>query len=63
LAWIVLFITLRYGQGEGQVGSRASEQILEGASAHFIQPFKNVFFSKNLELNMPKNAYFFKKEL
>jgi len=34
---------------------------LEGASTHFIQTFKNAFFSRNLGQNMLKNAYLLKK--
>jgi len=31
------------------------------SSIYFIQPFKNAFLSRNLDQNMPKNAYFWKR--
>jgi len=34
-----------------------------GASTHLIQPFESEVLSRNLDQNMPKNAYFFEKKL
>jgi len=36
--------------------------VLQSTTTHFIQPFK-MRLSKNLDLNMPENAYFSKKSL
>jgi len=43
------------------VGTRASVRSPWGTSTHLIQPFKNAVLSRNLDQNMPKNAYFLKK--
>jgi len=41
-------------------GTRPGAQALEGYQRTF-QPFKNVFLSRNLDQNVPKNAYFLEK--
>jgi len=43
------------------VGTRASGRSPWSASTLFIQPFKNAVLSRNLDQNMLKNAYFWKK--
>jgi len=40
----------------GEVGARAPGRINT-----LFQPFKNVFLSRNLDQNVPKNAYFLAK--
>jgi len=47
-----------------QVGHapRSAGAGLGGASTHFIQTFKNEFFSRNLGQNMLNNAYFLEKK-
>jgi len=47
---------------EEQEGTRASgSSPWKHISTYLIQPFKNAVLSKNLDQNMPKNAYFGKK--
>jgi len=43
------------------VGARTLERRSRRHITTLIQPFKNSFLSKNLEQNMPKNAYSLKK--
>jgi len=43
------------------VGHAPRGAVIGGASTQLIQPFKNVDLSRNLDQNMPKNAYFLKK--
>jgi len=51
-------------QEGGLVGRHAPQGAgLGGTSTHFIQTFKNDFFSRNLGQNLPKNAYFLEKWL
>jgi len=46
---------------EGKWGHAPRREGLGGASTHFIQTFKNAFFSRNLGQNILKNAYFLEK--
>jgi len=50
-------------EGRGKWEHASQDAGLGGASTHFIQILKNVFFSKNLGQIMPKNAHFLEKKL
>jgi len=46
--------------GDTRVGVQS---IFGGASTYLLSPFKNAVLSRNLDQNMPKNAYFWEKKL
>jgi len=50
-------------RGGEQVGTRIAVRSLSGRSNTLtvIQPFKNAVLSRNLDQNMPKNSYFWRK--